>query len=809
MLRLAERPQLPIRRRLWLVAVWLTLWIFSVEAATADESANLPRPGDCALWAGQARLIARKLLERAAQTDAPDVARFYVETAYQLSPAPTLLYNLGLLRLRSGVTVEAADLLRRYQAEVGSELPSEHRAAIAQALARIPTHSYEIELVTTPGAVVFVDARLVGRAPLGKSLLLASGPHHIRVELGYRHLETTVSDSDGSEPNAAKPSQVMLTLPKAVVLLAPEFSPTQQKRIATIFAEQGITLVPSRDRERLLGQVTDRTGCLTQTSCQLWIGEQLDVERVMVVRSIDLSSPSSERLSKLSLEVISIPQGAQLFQRQTMCQDCTPTRSEPYLHALARTVRRELPDLAHQESPDQNEPAPVGFDESPSKNLSPCALARGTARRLARRLLTDWNQAAGDDEARVRLETAYQLSPSPLLLYNLGMMYRQRGALVQAADLLGRFVATAGVELTSERRAKAESVLADLREPTATVTITGPDGAFVFVDGRLHGSLPLQSPLLLSPGSHRCSVEIGYRQAQHQFNVRSDDSVSIQSTLPDAALILPDESVMAAHPELLLVAQRAAEEAGLTVVPDRDRELIVGGLPDHQGCEQSLLCMRRVGRMLGAQSVIMLHQTKPGSWLGRLVDSEDGALSLAQSERCRSCTSDDQALRFVVKQLASRRHVQRAKPQIDTEPTATLLIDGFALGTGPQTLLLTEGQYQVTATFSKAQRLTKLLRVPSDQRLSLRLPIAQPPRSRFALTTVGLSLLTGGTVLLATGIGLWSAAALAPPPDPMAERRGIPVTGPVLLLSGAATTLAGGLILGRVGLPGLRELRSR
>ncbi len=811
MLRLAERPHLPIRRCLWFVAVWLTLCLFSVRSSAADEGANLPRPGDCALWAGQARLIARKLLEKAAQTESTEVARFYVETAYQLSPAPSLLYNLGLLRLRSGVAVEAADLLRRYQAEVGSDLPMEHRPAIAQALSRLPTHSYEVELVTTPGAVVFVDAHLVGRAPLGKPLLLSSGPHHIRVELGYRQQETTVTDSDGSEPNAAKPNKVMLRLPKAVVLLAPEFSPTQQKRISTIFSDQGITLVPSRDRELLLGQVTDRTGCLTQTSCQLWIGEQLDVERVMVVRSIDLLSPSSERLSKLSLEVISIPQGAQLFQRQTVCQDCTPTRSEPYLSALARTVRRELPDLAHKESPDPDEPAPVGFDEAPSKNLSPCALARGTARRLARRLLIDWNQAAGDDEARVRLETAYQLSPSPLLLYNLGMLYRQRGAYVLAADLLGRFVATAGSELTSERRAKAEAVLADLREQTATVTVTGPDGAFVFVDGKLHGALPLQSPLLLSPGSHRCSVEIGYRQALHEVNLRSDEALTIHSTLPDAALILPDEREMAVHPELLTVAQRAAEEAGLTVVPDRDRELILASLPDHQGCEQSLLCMRRFGRMLGAQSVIMLEQAKPGSWLGRLVDSEDGALSSATSERCRSCKSDDQALRFVVKQLASRRHAPRAKPQIDTEPTAKLQLDGFAIGTGPQTLLLTEGQYQVSAMLTSDQRLTKLLRVPTDQRLSLRLPIIEPRRSRIALTTVGLSLLTGGTVLLATGIGLWSTAATTPPPMPESdtERRGIPVTGPLLLVTGAATTVAGSIILGRVGLSGLRELRGR
>jgi len=70
MLRLAERPNLPIRRRLWLVAVWLTLWICSVGSATAEEHSSLPKPGDCALWAGQARLVARKLLQAIASLKA-------------------------------------------------------------------------------------------------------------------------------------------------------------------------------------------------------------------------------------------------------------------------------------------------------------------------------------------------------------------------------------------------------------------------------------------------------------------------------------------------------------------------------------------------------------------------------------------------------------------------------------------------------------------------------------------------------------------------------------------------------------------
>lgn len=781
--------------------------------AVAAPTESLPRPGECALWAGQARLLARRLLERATQAEQSAVARFYVETAYQLSPAPQLLYNLGLLRLRSGIPVEAADLLRRYQAQIGTELPSDHRAAIDKALQQVPKDSYEVELVATVGAVVFVDDRLVGKAPLGTPLLLSNGSHRLRIELGYRQAEAKVSELDFSDQNTAHAQRLRLRLPKAVVLIAPEFSLTQQQRLTTIFKEQGIALVPHHDRDLLLSRVADRTGCLTQTICQLWLGEQLDVEQVMVMRSIDLVRAENERLSRLSLEVLSVPHGAQLLHRQTICPDCSPSRSEPYLHALARTVRRELPDLTATGAATMDEPAPIGFEDAAPSSLSPCALARGTARRLARRLLQDISKVQGDDEARVRIETAFQLSPSPILLYNLGLLYRRMGSTLVGADLLGRFLATGGMEVTAERRAKVEAALAEPHEPSAQVLLTGPPGALVLVDGQLHGTLPLESPLSVAPGTHRLLIEIGYRMSTYELSLRAGEQRPLTTTLPDAVLLLPDEKIMSTHPELLTVSQRAAEEAGLTVIPERDRELIVHSLPEYENCERSLLCMRRVGKMLGAQSVLRLERRNSGLWAGRMVDSDDGALSSLTSESCKNCPSDDLAIRWVVKQLALRRHAPRAKTTLDAEPRALLSLDGFGVGEAPQPLLLTDGTYQLTATFADTRSVTQRLRVPTDLHLTLRLPVAPSRRKRIVPAAIGLSLLAGGTILLATGIGLWGAENRpgAMPPAPWEPANGpiTPVAGPVLLVTGAASALAGGLILGRLGLSGLRELRSR
>ncbi len=781
-----------------LLVALLAVLLPALAGAVPGPPDGLPQPGECALWAGQARLLARRLLDRAVQADRPELARFYVETAYQLSPAPPLLYNLGILSLRSGQSLEAADLLLRYADELGGELPADHKNAVEQARRSLQGSHTSVRVKTTPGAFVFVDDRLVGQAPLKTPLQLSPGPHRLRIEHGYRQIEARLAESPPSAEVDEIPT-LTLPLPQALVVLSPELVGSQQKRLGAILSDQGFTLVPTRDRELLLKKLPDRTGCLTQTGCQLWLGEQLDVEQVLVVRSLDLrgesASASAPRMSRLSLEVLTVPKGSQLFHREALCPDCTPLRSEPYLQALVRTLRRELPDLIGPHIPG-DEPAPVGFVETPPARLSPCALARGTARRLARRLLLDANNLDGISEARVRLETAYQLSPSPLLLYNLGQLYRRQGQMTVAADLLGRFLATAEDELTSERRSKSESALLESTGPTAQLDLRGPPGAMVLVDGRLHGSLPLQTPLLLSPGSHAVVIESGYRTSEQAVTLRAMEQRQLPMNLPEATLILPDEAAMSSMPLLLTVARRTAEETGRIVIPDRDRELLLQSAPDYDNCDGSLLCMRRVGKMLGAQSVISVKRLGPGQWAGRLLDTEDSAVTSTHSEDCSSCNTDDRAIRRIVQKLLGRQHSPRGEAQLDTQPPATLWLDGIELGSPPQKLRLIEGTYKLEARLSPTRRLSTTLRVPIDTSLTLR--FIDPPRLRSRTRLIlGTTLLAAGAVLLGTGIGVWVDAARQPPRHEELDPRppGL-VAGPVLLVGGAVSAIAGGVMVG-------------
>lgn len=223
-------------------------------------------------------------------------------------------------------------------------------------------------------------------------------------------------------------------------------------------------------------------------------------------------------------------------------------------------------------------------------------------------------------------------------------------------------MATAGTELTVERRAKAEATLSEPQPPSAQVLLTGPLGAMVFVHGKLHGSLPLESPLSLSPGRIACSSKPAIASTSHELTVRAGEQLQLHLTLPDAVLLLPDEQAMSEVPELMSIARRAAEDAGLIVIPERDCELLVQSSTEYTGCERSLLCMRRVGKMLGAQSVIMLERRLSRVWAGRLVRSDDGALGSATSEGCASCTSDDLAIRTTIRQLIPRRQIPQKPP---------------------------------------------------------------------------------------------------------------------------------------------------
>ena len=116
------------------------------------------------------------------------------ETAYRLSPAFVVLYNIGQVDVILGRSVEAVDAFDKYLKQGASAVPADRRreveAEIEKQTARIGT----IAVRTFPdGAELRVDGALVGTTPLPKPVRVTAGHHTLAASLKGK---TEVRDVD-------------------------------------------------------------------------------------------------------------------------------------------------------------------------------------------------------------------------------------------------------------------------------------------------------------------------------------------------------------------------------------------------------------------------------------------------------------------------------------------------------------------------------------------------------------------------------------------------------------------------------------
>ncbi len=175
----------PVRARRWIRS-------FFAFALLATSTAHAQPPED---EAAQARIHGAHLLEEGRYEEAlAELSR-----AYALSPSLTTLYRIGLAHAALGHAVEAADALERYLFEGGRRSDRAHRRRaedeLAQQRARIGTLDVEVNV---EGAVVMLDGRELGRAPLTQLSRASAGTHSVAAEApGYPRVERSVSLEGG------------------------------------------------------------------------------------------------------------------------------------------------------------------------------------------------------------------------------------------------------------------------------------------------------------------------------------------------------------------------------------------------------------------------------------------------------------------------------------------------------------------------------------------------------------------------------------------------------------------------------------
>jgi hypothetical protein len=106
------------------------------------------------------------------------------ETAYRLSPAFVVLYNIGQVHVVLGRSVEAVDAFDRYLKQGASAVSPERRREVEAEIEKQSARIGTIAVKTSPAdAEVRVDGALVGKAPLAKPVRVTAGRHTVSATL--------------------------------------------------------------------------------------------------------------------------------------------------------------------------------------------------------------------------------------------------------------------------------------------------------------------------------------------------------------------------------------------------------------------------------------------------------------------------------------------------------------------------------------------------------------------------------------------------------------------------------------------------
>lgn len=413
------------------------------------------------------------------------------------------------------------------------------------------------------------------------------------------------------------------------------------------------------------------------------------------------------------------------------------------------------------------------------------------------------------DAAQRIFYEVYRADPSPRTLYYLGAVAAARSSVVEARDLLRRFLADPNVEPTDPLRVEAQKLMEGLPvQPAGEVMVNAPRGALIEADGRLLGVAPLSLPLLLPSGAHQILVEQGKwkgssdakvptgRQLEVRFKSGADVAIV---TLPPGVILLDETPDAASGAVLGQVIEAALKRENFALVP---RATALTYAPDLSGCLQQSACQQQLAGRFEADYVLQLRArrdgTSPAHWTLQLqlLDVESGVSAGEQRATCDSCTVEQAAQRLNEVTLALFRAAAgrpRGQVQITTEPAgAEVLLSGRSIGKAPIKREVLSGRYALEVRLQgyaprldtievqngKPLRLAVNLEAdgsePSPRALERQPVVADgPPRRPVWRLATGGALIGAGVLVGGFGIGALLAAGkckdLSPldPNDPL------------------------------------------
>jgi tetratricopeptide (TPR) repeat protein len=102
------------------------------------------------------------------------------DAAYKLSPAFKLLYNIGLVDVALGRSVEAVEAFDRYLKQGASAIPADRRREVSEEIEKQLARIGTISIRTFPeGVEIRIDGVLIGQTPLPKPVRVNVGRHAV------------------------------------------------------------------------------------------------------------------------------------------------------------------------------------------------------------------------------------------------------------------------------------------------------------------------------------------------------------------------------------------------------------------------------------------------------------------------------------------------------------------------------------------------------------------------------------------------------------------------------------------------------
>ena len=459
--------------------------------------------------------------------------------------------------------------------------------------------------------------------------------------------------------------------------------------------------------------------------------------------------------------------------------------------------------------------------------------ARGPLADKLAKLMADGTAALiANDPARAQplLEQAFRIKPTPELLYQLGKVAEAQGQSIVAADLYRRYLET-GATATDEKSADSlrKQVLA-VPPSVSEVTVAGSSGAFLLIDGRLVGTLPLNRPLLLAPGPHRYRLESrgitsesaplttpDGRTAELHLTAGSSGSLIAVLTVHSLAILsitasgLVDDQKKQVEESIIAAARN---EHAIILPPDKVAELVGGESPS---CLQHQPCLDRISQKSEVRSQLTYSLKSQDASTGitvmaDLLDLASGlhAAHLEETIATEVLGSATLSLTRRLFQIALSR--PRGTLQIESNPpSATVSVDGRVLGATPLSRVTLSGSHVVTIELTDHEPYQSKVAVAPGSTVQITADLLRrappPPPPPPVLTTIpgesarsrnlrwifgGVGLVTGVTL---TGLGIAALSQNGSCGDNPAPSSGTPCE---LLYNTAA--IGGGLVGAGIGL---------